>query len=79
MNPEEVEEQISEMFKQVPINLLRDINGFILILHGDKGCAINMSKALLNLTQEEKIIIVTSLLRKLVDDPSELLSKLLHR
>jgi hypothetical protein len=76
MNPEEVKEQIEEMFEQVPMNLLNNIKGFIIILHGDDGCAVNMSNALLSASFDEKITIVTHLLRKLGDSPSMLIERL---
>ena len=76
MNPDEVEEQISEMFNSVPIELLNTIEGFIVILHGSNGCSINMSNEILNVSLDEKKVIIASLLQKLVDNPTELLNLL---
>ena len=76
MNPDEVEVQISEMFNSVPIELLNTIDGFIIILHSNNGCSINMSNDLLNISLDEKKIIIVSLLKKLVDNPTELLNLL---
>ena len=76
MNLDEVEDQISEMFRNVPIELLNTVKGFIIILHGDKGNMINMSNDILNATIDEKKIIIVSLLQKLVDNPTELLNLL---
>ena len=76
MNPDEVEEQIREMFASVPIELLNTIEGFIIILHGSNGCSINMSNEILNASLDEKKIIIVSLLKKLVTDPTELLNLL---
>ena len=76
MNLNEVEEQISEMFANVPIGLLSTVKGFIVILHGDSGNMINMSNEILNATLDEKKIIIVSLLQKIIDNPTELLNLL---
>jgi len=76
MNPEEVEDQIREMFASVPINLLNTIDGFIIILHGRNGCSINMSNEILNASLDEKKIIIVSLLHKIIDNPEALLNLL---
>ena len=76
MNLEEVEVQISEMFTNIPIIMLNALEGFIVILHGSEGCAINISTDLLDISLEHKKIIIVSLLKKLVDNPTELLNLL---
>lgn len=76
MNQDEVEVQISEMFANIPIELLNSIEGFIIILHSRNGCSINMSNEILNASLDERKIIIVSLLKKLVDNPTELLNLL---
>ena len=76
MNLEEVEEQISEMFANISITMLNTLEGFIVILHGSEGCAINLSNDLMDISLEHKKIIIVSLLKKLVDNPTELLNLL---
>ena len=76
MNPDEAGEQIREMFANIPIGLLSTVKGFIVILHGDRGNMINMSKDILNATLDEKKVIIVSLLHKIIDNPTELLNLL---